>query len=152
MFPLVQLRESLMGCFLRLAWGGRMFSLCGWGGCKMNIMVPPNEHHFECHVFHSHQGHWFIITLMEPWIGTNGYSHPIFFFGTEYVVGYRVVKHSSEDAQDSGVKFIMPADPRGISFQQGPWCFWDAQFYTPHYVPGCMLATSLLCMTEFYNK
>ena len=126
-----------------------MFSLCG---CKMNIMVPPKEHHFEYRVFHSHQGHWFIITLMEPWIGTNGCSHPIFFFCTEYVVGYGVVKHTSEDTQDIGVEFIMPAGPRGISSQWGPWCFWEVQFYTPYYVTGCMLATFLLYMIEFYNK
>lgn len=39
MFPLVQLRESLMGCLPRLM-KGRMCSLCVWGGYKMNIMFP----------------------------------------------------------------------------------------------------------------
>ena len=68
------------------------------------------------------------------------------------VVESRVAKHTSEDTQDSGVQFIIPAGPRGISSQQGPWCFWEAQFYTPHYVTGYMLATSFLYMIEFYNK
>ena len=45
-----------------------------------------------------------------------------------------VTKHTWETTQDSGVQFITPAGPRGISSQQGPWCFWEAQFYTPHYV------------------
>ena len=49
-------------------------------------------------------------------------------------------------------QFIAPADPRGLSSQQGPWCFWEAQFYTPHYMTGYVLATSLLYMIEFYNK
>lgn len=39
MFPLVQLRESLMGCLPRLM-KGRMCSLCVWGGYKMNIVFP----------------------------------------------------------------------------------------------------------------
>lgn len=63
----------------------------------------------------------------------------------------RVAKHALEDTQDSGVQFITPVGPRGISSQQGPWCFWEAQFYTPHYMIGYMLATSLLYMIEFYN-
>ena len=74
-----------------------------------------------------------------------------------------VTKHTSEDIQDNGVQFIMPAGPRKISTQQGPWCFWEAQFYTrphfllPHapcYVTGYVLANSLcmLYMIEFYNK
>ena len=67
-------------------------------------------------------------------------------------MGYGVAKHTSEDTQDSGGQFITPADPRGISFQQGPWCFWEDQFYTRHYVTGYMLATSLFYMIEFYNK
>ena len=62
------------------------------------------------------------------------------------------MKHTSEDTQDSGVQFIMPAGSRGIISQQGPWCFWEAQVYTPHYMTGYMLATSLLYMIEFYNK
>ena len=61
-------------------------------------------------------------------------------------------QNTSEDTQDSGEQFIMPAGPRGISSQQGPWCFWEAHFYTPHYMTGYMLATSLLYMIEFYNK
>ena len=64
----------------------------------------------------------------------------------------RVEKHISEDMQDNGVQFTAPAGPRGISSQQGPCCFWEAQFYTPHYLTGYMLATSLLHMIEFYNK
>ena len=68
------------------------------------------------------------------------------------VVESRVAKHTSEDTQGSGVQFIMPEGPRGISSQQGPWCFWEAQFYGPCFVTGYMLATSLLYMTEFYNK
>ena len=60
------------------------------------------------------------------------------------VVESRVAKHTSEDTQDSAVQFITPAGPRGISSQQGPGCFWEAQFYTPNYVTGYMLATSLL--------
>ena len=63
-----------------------------------------------------------------------------------------VAKHTSEDTQGGEAQFIMPEGPRGISSQQGPWCFWAAQFYTPRYVTGYMLATSLLYMTEFYNK
>ena len=61
------------------------------------------------------------------------------------------MKHTSEDTQDSGVQFITPAGPRGISSQQGPWCFWENQFYTPYYVTGYMLATSFLYMIEFYK-
>ena len=64
----------------------------------------------------------------------------------------RVAKHTSEDTQDSGVQFITPAGPREIGSQQGPWCFWEAQFYTPHYVTAYMLATSWLYTIEFYNK
>ena len=48
--------------------------------------------------------------------------------------------------------FIMPAGLRAISSQQGPWCFWEAQFYTPHYVIGYVSATSKSYMIEFYNK
>ena len=63
-----------------------------------------------------------------------------------------VTKHISVDMKESGVQFISPVGPREISSQQGPWCFWEAQFYTPHYMTGYMLATSLLYNTEFYNK
>ena len=59
---------------------------------------------------------------------------------------------TKEAPQDSGVQSIMPAGPRGLSLQQGPGCFWAAQFYTPHHVTGYMLTTSLLDMIEFYNK
>ena len=41
---------------------------------------------------------------------------------------------------------------RGSRSQQGPWCFREAQFYTPHYMTDYMLATSLLYMVEFCNK
>ena len=44
-------------------------------------------------------------------------SHPD---GCQNVVESRVAKHTPEDTQDSGVQFIMPAGPRGISSQQGP--------------------------------
>ena len=64
----------------------------------------------------------------------------------------RVAKHTSEDMKDSGVQFISPVGAREISSQQGPWRFWEAQFYTLHYVTGHMLATSLLYKIEFYNK
>ena len=36
------------------------------------------------------------------------------------VVESGVAKHTPEDTQDSGVQFIMPEGPRGISSQQGP--------------------------------
>ena len=72
-------------------------------------------------------------------------------FPVATVVESGVAKQTSEDTPDNGVQFIMPAGPRGISSQQGPWCFWEAPFHTPHYVTGYMLATSLLCMIEFYN-
>ena len=63
------------------------------------------------------------------------------------------MKHTSEDTQDSGVQFITPVGPRGISsLLQGPWCFWKVHFYTPHYMTGYMLTTSLLHMIEFYKK
>ena len=39
---------------------------------------------------------------------------------TRNVVESGVAKHALEDTQDSGVQFIMPAGPRGISSQQGP--------------------------------
>ena len=68
----------------------------------------------------------------------------------EVVVGSGVTKHILEDTQDSGVQFIMPVGQRGISSQQGPWCFWKAQYYILHCVTAYMLATSLLCVTEFY--
>ena len=42
------------------------------------------------------------------------------FQPVENVVESRAAKHTSEDTQDSGVQFIMPAGPRGISSQQGP--------------------------------
>ena len=68
------------------------------------------------------------------------------------VVESGVAKHTSGDTQDIVVQFTTPVGPRAIGSQQGPWCFWEAQFYTPHYMTGYMLATSLLCMIEFYNK
>ena len=67
------------------------------------------------------------------------------------VVESGVAKHTSEDTQDSGVQFIMPAGPRGISSQQGPWFFLTGQFYTPDYLTGYMLATTLWYMIEFYK-
>ena len=36
---------------------------------------------------------------------------------------------------------------KGSSFLQQ-----EARFYAPYYVTGYMLASSLLCMIEFYNK
>ena len=66
--------------------------------------------------------------------------------------GYFTSWATREAPQDSEVQFIMPAGPRGISSQQGLWYFWEDQFYTPHYMTGYMLATSLLYMIEFYNK
>jgi len=84
------------------------------------------------------------------WLVRNSARGPISFIRN--VVESGVAKHTLEDTQDSGVQFITPMGPRGISSQQGPWCFWEAQFYTPHYMTGYMLATSLLYMIEFYNK
>ena len=69
-----------------------------------------------------------------------------------WIVESRVSKHTLENTQDSGVQFIIPVGPRGISSQQGPLCFWEAQFYTPQYMTGYMLAVSSLYMIEFYNK
>ena len=37
-------------------------------------------------------------------------------------------KHTLEDSQDSGVKFITPASPRGISSQQGTLMFLRPSF------------------------
>ena len=68
------------------------------------------------------------------------------------VMESRIAKQTLEDTPDNGVQFITPVGPRGTSSQQGPWCFWEAQFYTPLYMTGYMLATSLLYMIEFYNK
>ena len=84
------------------------------------------------------------------WLVRNSARGPNSFIRN--VVESGVAKHTLEDTQDSGVQFITPMGPRGISSQQGPWCFWEAQFYTPHYMTGYMLATSLLYMIEFYNK
>ena len=66
--------------------------------------------------------------------------------------GYFTSWATREAPQDSEVQFIKTAGPSWISSQQGPRCFWEAQFYTPDYVTGYMLATSLLYMIEFYNK
>ena len=48
----------------------------------------------------------------------------------ESVVASGAPKHTSEDSQDSGVQFITPASPRGISSQQGTLMFLRP-FYTP---------------------
>ena len=47
--------------------------------------------------------------------------------GPPAVVESIVTKYTSEDTQDSGVQFIMPVGPRGISSQQGP------QFLRPRF-------------------
>ena len=70
----------------------------------------------------------------------------------EIVVESGVTKHSLEDTWDSSEQFITPGGQRGVSSQQGPWCFWEAQYYILHCMTGYMLATSLLYMTEFYHK
>ena len=46
-------------------------------------------------------------------IGTREKAHGV-------VLESGVKKHSLEGTQDSGVQFIMLADPRGIGSQQGP--------------------------------
>ena len=57
-------------------------------------------------------------------------------------------RHTSKDTQDSGVQYIMPAGPGGISYQQGP-CFWEAQFYAPHYVCDWLYVSNLFLVYDF---
>ena len=65
------------------------------------------------------------------------------------VVESGVTKHTSEDTLDSGVRFIMPACPRGTRFPTRTLKFLRGPVLSPHYVTGYMLATSLLHMIEF---
>ena len=103
--------------------------------------------------------------LYSPWnsLGQNtrvgslsllqGSSQPRDRTQVSHIAGRYFTSWATREAhQDSRVQFIMPVGPRGLNLQQGPWCFWEAQFYTPHHVTGYMLTTSLLDMIEFYNK